>query len=269
MSIYGAKDTEKLASLKKPNPAPAPAAASTGTPFGQAGSAKDTKAKQQAAELGTPFGQAGSAAAKALGTPFGQAGGNGSGHIGTPFGQAPSSTPQKILSVESTKFSNVVAATPITPAPAITPTVNQSVTQSIKTATPDIILFDDDLVPINIMTDLVFENIGGQELINIGRNDIINGQNVVYQPIKNLSLIQQQYNPNNIIGIQETSDKYFAGFSIKFESKIPDYPNEPDRENVYMDTVNGNIVIELISILPDEQVEVQIITSGTIYEVIL
>jgi hypothetical protein len=28
------------------------------TPFGQAGSAKDTKAKQQAAELGTPFGQA-------------------------------------------------------------------------------------------------------------------------------------------------------------------------------------------------------------------
>jgi hypothetical protein len=32
------------------------------TPFGQAGSAKNTKAKQQAAELGTPFGQAGSSA---------------------------------------------------------------------------------------------------------------------------------------------------------------------------------------------------------------
>jgi hypothetical protein len=163
----------------------------------------------------------------------------------------------------------VVAPTPATPAPAITPTVNQSVTQSIKTATPDIILFDDDMLPVNIMLDLVFEDIGGQELINIGRNDIINGQNVIYQPIKNLNLIQQQYNPNNIIGIQETSDKYFAGFSIKFESKIPDIGNGTNGENVYMDSATGSIIIELVNMSPDDQVEVQMITSGTIYEVIL
>jgi hypothetical protein len=163
----------------------------------------------------------------------------------------------------------VVAPTPATPAPAITPTVNQSVTQSIKTATPDIILFDDDMLPVNLMLDLVFEDIGGQELINIGRNDIINGQNVIYQPIKNLNLIQQQYNPNNIIGIQETSDKYFAGFSIKFESKIPDIGNGTNGENVYMDSATGSIIIELVNMSPDDQVEVQMITSGTIYEVIL
>jgi len=42
------------------------------TPFGQEGSAKDTKAKQQAAELGTPFGQTGSFV-DTIGTPFGQA----------------------------------------------------------------------------------------------------------------------------------------------------------------------------------------------------
>lgn len=266
-------DLRMLARLKKAEPAPAAVSASTGTPFGQAPSAA-------AAALGTPFGQAPSAAATSLGTPFGQAGGNGSGYIGTPFGQAPSSTPtttvtevvtepQKTLSVESTKSSNLVASTPATPAPAITPTINQSVTQSIKTATPDIVLFDDESMPISLMADLVFEDIGGQELINIGRNDIINGQNVIYQPIKNLNLIQQQYNPNNIIGMQETSDKYFAGFSIKFESKIPDYDNEPNRQNVYMDSTTGSIVIELVNMSPDEQVEVQMITSGTIYEVIL
>lgn len=163
----------------------------------------------------------------------------------------------------------VVSPTPATPAPAITPTVNQSVTQSIKTATPDIILFDDDMLPVNLMLDLVFEDIGGQELINIGRNDIINGQNVIYQPIKNINLIQQQYNPNNIIGIQETSDKYFAGFSIKFESKIPDVGNGTNGENVYMDSTTGSIIIELVNMSPDDQVEVQMITSGTIYEVIL
>ena len=174
------------------------------------------------------------------------------------------------VNTQTSQTSNpVVAAVPATPAPAITPTVNQSVTQSIKTATPDIILFDDESIPVNIMLDLVFEDIGGQELINIGRNDIINGQNVIYQPIKNLNLIQQQYNPNNIIGIQETSDKYFAGFSIKFESKIPDVGNGANGENVYMDNTTGSIIIELVNMSSDDQVEVQMITSGTIYEVIL
>jgi hypothetical protein len=174
-----------------------------------------------------------------------------------------------VTAAPTTSAPAAVAATPITPAPAITPTINQSVTQSIKTATPDIILFDDDMLPVNIMLDLVFEDIGGQELINIGRNDIINGQNVTYQPIKNLNLIQQQYNPNNIISIQETSDKYFAGFSIKLESRIPDYDNDPTKQNVYMDPLTGDVVIELVNMLSDDQVEVQMITSGTIYEVIL
>jgi hypothetical protein len=160
-----------------------------------------------------------------------------------------------------------VAPTPPTPPPVIAPPVNNSVTQSIKTATPDIIIFDDETVPIEIMTDLVFEDIGGQELINIGRNDLINGQSVIYQPIKNLGLIQQQYNPNNIISVQDTSDKYFAGFSIKFDSKIPTVGNGPNGENVYLDQNTGDIVIELINVLGDEQVEVQTITSGTIYKI--
>ena len=49
----------------------------------------------------------------------------------------------------------------------------------VKPATPDIILFDNESVPIEVMTDLIFENIGGQELINIVRSDIVNGQNVI------------------------------------------------------------------------------------------
>jgi hypothetical protein len=160
-----------------------------------------------------------------------------------------------------------VAPTPPTPTPVITPAVNNAVTQSIKTATPDIIIFDDERVPIEIMADLIFENIGGQELINIGRSDLINGQSVIYQPIKNLNLIQQQYNPNNIISVQDTSDKYFAGFSIKFDSKIPVVGNGANGENVYLDQNTGDIVIELINVLGDEQVEVQTITSGTIYKI--
>ena len=58
------------------------------------------------------------------------------------------------------------------------------------------------------MSDLIFENIGGQELINIARTDTINGQKILYQPIKNINSINQEYGPNNIVGLQKTSDKF-------------------------------------------------------------
>lgn len=137
---------------------------------------------------------------------------------------------------------------------------------AVKTAPIDTILFNDDLVPIEIMFDLILEDIGGQELINIARNDIINGQQISYQPIKNLSSIQQQYNYKNILGIQNTSDKYFSNFSIKLENKIPNSGNGPSGSNVYLEDLTGNLVIETVNIEPDEQIEVEITVSATIYE---
>ena len=136
----------------------------------------------------------------------------------------------------------------------------------VKTATLDIILFDDETTPIDTMADLIFENIGGQELINITRSDIVNGQKISYQPIKNLSSIQQRYNPNNILSLQQTSDKYFAGFSIKLEDKIPNEGNGINGENIYIEESTGDLIIEFININNDEQIELQITTDGTIYE---
>jgi len=137
---------------------------------------------------------------------------------------------------------------------------------SVKTAPIDTVLFDDESVPIEIITDLLFENIGAHELINISRNDIINGQNVSYNLIKNLSSLQQQYNPNNILGLQSTSNKYFANFSIKFEDKMPEVGNGPNGSYVYLDENTGNIVIEAQNIEVGEEIEIQITSSGTIYE---
>jgi hypothetical protein len=135
----------------------------------------------------------------------------------------------------------------------------------VKTATLDIILFDEENIPTDGMFDQIFENIGGQELISITRSDIVNGQKISYQPIKNLSAIQQRYNPNNILSLQQTSDKFFAGFSIKLEDKIPETGNGTNGENVYLNAA-GDLIIEFINVNPDEQVETQISVSGTIYE---
>jgi len=136
----------------------------------------------------------------------------------------------------------------------------------VKTAPIDTILFNDESVPIEVMSDLIFEDIGGHEIINIARNDTVNGQEISYQPIKNLSTIQQQYNPNNIVSLQNTSDKYFANFAIKLETKLPEEGGGPDAAYVYIEQDTGDLIVELINLEPDEQIEVQISLSGTIYE---
>jgi hypothetical protein len=158
-----------------------------------------------------------------------------------------------------------ITATPAVP--EITPAMRMfSVeTAPVKTAPIDTVLFDEEAVPIEVMADLIFEDIGGQELLSITRSDIVNGQKISYQPIKNLSAIQQQYNPNNILGLQKTSDKFFAGFAIKLENKIPEEGNGANGNNVYLNEL-GDLVIEFINLNNDEQVETQITTSGTIYE---
>ena len=150
--------------------------------------------------------------------------------------------------------------------------VAASVSAGVKIATPDLILFDDSSVPIEVMTDLIFENIGGQELISISRNDMVNGQDVIYQPIKNLTSLYLQYNPQNVLALQNTSAAYFKNFPIKFENKIPNIGTGPNGEIVYIDPITGDIVINVINLEKDELIEVQILNSGaildgTIYEV--
>ena len=159
-------------------------------------------------------------------------------------------------------FSLTVSPTPLTPTLPVTVSPPPP---PIKTATLDIILFDEESITTDGMFDQIFENIGGQELISITRSDIVNGQKISYQPIKNLSAIQQRYNPNNILSLQQTADKFFAGFSIKLEDKTPQIGNGPNGENVYLNAT-GDLIIEFININADEQIETQISVSGTIYE---
>ena len=146
--------------------------------------------------------------------------------------------------------------------PAIVPSTSSA---GVKIPTKDIILYNDESTPIEVMTDLIFENIGGQEIINIARNDIINGQSVIYQPIKNLTSINFQYNPQNILGLQDTSEEYFKKFPIKLENTIPNVGTGPNGETVYIEESTGNLIINVINLNKDEQVEIEILNSGSIF----
>lgn len=139
---------------------------------------------------------------------------------------------------------------------------------SIKIATPDLMvkLVNESAMQPDIMTDLIFELIGGQEIINISRNDLVNGQNIKYQPIKNLSDISFQYNSKNILSLENTSETVFNNFPIKLETHIPFVGNGPNGTPVYIEPTTGNLVIDVVNMETGEQIEVQIMTSGTLLD---
>jgi hypothetical protein len=128
----------------------------------------------------------------------------------------------------------------------------------IKQADPDIVLFDSESISPELLLELQYEDISGMELINISRSDIIDGQDVIYSPVKNLSSIRRRYNPNNIISSPELSSSFFSRFGIDL---IQRGMNDP-----YFDE-QGNLVIEIDDIKENEVIEVEIDTNGTIEEV--
>jgi hypothetical protein len=122
---------------------------------------------------------------------------------------------------------------------------------------------------VSEITFLVFEKLGAIELTKFTRHDTVDGINPYYNIISNLSAIKKEYDPSNLVSSQKSNDSLFNAFSIKLENKIPGDEYLEDRNldsYVYIDE-NGSIIIELINITPDELVEIEIDTNGTIVEV--
>jgi hypothetical protein len=119
------------------------------------------------------------------------------------------------------------------------------------------------------ITFLVFEKLGAVELTKFTRHDTVDGINPYYNIISNLSAIKKEYDPSNLVSFQKSDDSLFNAFSIKLENKIPGDEYLEDRNldsYIYIDE-NGSLIIELINITPDELVEIEIDTNGTIVEV--
>ncbi len=151
--------------------------------------------------------------------------------------------------------------------------IKTSTSDSVKIATPDLLIFGEQAVAIEIMTDLIFEDMGGFELATISRHDLVNGQTVIYTPIKNLTDLYLQYNPNNILRLQ-SADSFFKSLAISIPNYLPRYGNGYDLvegvkvyngKSIYIDPISGDLVINLINIKEGEQVEVEILSAGNAY----
>lgn len=148
--------------------------------------------------------------------------------------------------------------------PDVPESSGSSTSNGVKAARPDIITFERP-IDTNIVETIIFEKLGGQELINIARHDLIVGQKIDYVPIKGLTKFGSEFNPLSLIALQGTSDSVFNNFPIKLENKIPTTKPVP------VELLNNEVIVSVINLEADEQVEVQILTYGdllndTIYE---
>jgi hypothetical protein len=144
---------------------------------------------------------------------------------------------------------------------------SEPATPPVKSAPIDTVVFIDEAFSQELMVDLLFEDIGGQEILSIARNDTVNGQSVIYQPIKNLNILQESYNSNNLLRLQETSDRFFANFIINLSEKIPKVGSGANGVNYFLDLAKGEGVIELVNMRSDERVEIQIASAGIIEDI--
>jgi hypothetical protein len=154
-----------------------------------------------------------------------------------------------------------ISAVPNIPESQSTTTGRSS--RAIKIATPDIILPEEFPIPIDLMTDLIFEDIGGQEIISISRNDIINGQDVSYILIGNTKLISRKYSSLNIFSLPGTIENYFRNFSIRLDIHIPEKGTGPVGERVYLNNSN-NLIIDVVNMQKNERVDVEILKRGNV-----
>jgi len=71
--------------------------------------------------------------------------------------------------------------------------------------------------------------------------------------------------PKTLLALQDTLDKYFLQFPIKLPRTIPTVGNGPNGEHVYLDLITGNLTIDTINLGLMENIEIQTLQNGTIY----
>lgn len=163
----------------------------------------------------------------------------------------------------SSSSSSVTSSAPPSP-PATTPpnpwltTPTYTAPAGIKQAEPDIILDRDTNTSSDYIVERFFEELGGTELISLSRHDIIDGINISYNPIANLSKLRKRFNPNNIIAIDALSKNEFSKYSIDLLSRGINEPYFND---------NGDLVIEVDIIRPEENIEAEISLGGSVVRI--
>jgi len=147
---------------------------------------------------------------------------------------------------------------------------------SVKVATSNLFVANEVRDKTDYIADAILEDIGGQEIINLTRTDVLNGQNITYSIIANLASTQEKFNPNTMIALQGTDADYFSSFPFFLADFVPEVGTAETIDGVltgdtaYVDPKSGDVVVNTINVVNGLRVEVQFIKysssiDGTIY----
>lgn len=161
------------------------------------------------------------------------------------------------------------AATTVSPFISQSSTAPASIDKIVRIPERDVVNYQDENIPTELITNLLFENLGANELVKYERHDTIEGTNTTYDIVSNLSNIRKEFDPSALISRQKPDTSFFDIYTIKLENKIPSqlYLDNNNITNFFYIDSNGDLIIELDNINPDEIIEVQVAQGGTIYRV--
>lgn len=187
--------------------------------------------------------------------------------VNTSTGKIFSTTGGGYFASAEIKDSVKVEAVPAVPASSGAPSGQSPSSSSqpqIKAATPDLIQITEEGMSIEVITDLLFEDIGGTEILNVARHDLINGIDIRYQQISNLAKIETAFGGNNLVSLQGPIEQTFNKFALKRYQYVPETTDDPSGldNQVYLDS-SGNLNIELINLADNMQIEIEFKTAST------
>ena len=131
----------------------------------------------------------------------------------------------------------------------------------VKIPTRDVVVnLDDPGIDIAQIQNLLFENLSSLELTKFTKHDTVEGINPFYNVISNLSSINREFDPISLLSATKSSTSLFDVYGIDLINRLPE-----DGNYAYIE--NGNIVINLNNMGPNESLEIEIDSSGTIYRV--
>jgi hypothetical protein len=132
---------------------------------------------------------------------------------------------------------------------------------SVRVATPDLIIFDPNATSADAMADLIFENIGGEELLEISRSDLINSANVVFPRIRNVVRVVPPEAIDQMGGYSDTADDDTNNYSLSLASYVPLY-----LDPIEIDQDSGSILINTVNMTSDLQIEVQFVANAKLFD---
>lgn len=131
----------------------------------------------------------------------------------------------------------------------------------VKVARPDIIL-DEESLSVDVMQDFIFAEIGGQELLDISRNDFINSPlNQSYSPVPGTGTNYIETDP---IAFIDAAPNIFDSFPINIDAYV-----STSVDPVTIDDTVKALIINSINLKNGYSIEIQFFTNPDIQDGII